>query len=173
MQLAHIKEYLLEAERKEIVEIDTELLIPSEVVSLMKLGYVLANIAVNIQKNGLCVKEEKEDNEESGSEHIADGMGIGEGEVHEGAENVGDEIEFEEQVMGHKDEEKNENNNAGNKEENDIEMENEFDGEMFSKEEEEGQDEGESKEADEKMGDVDEKEKEQDMKNEAGEAEGS
>ena len=44
---------------------------------------------------------------------------------------------------------------------------------MFSKEEEEGQDEGESKEADEKMGDVDEKEKEQDMKNEAGEAEGS
>lgn len=39
-------------------------------------------------------------------------MGIGEGEAHEGAENVGDQIEYEEQVLGHKDEEKNEDDNA-------------------------------------------------------------
>jgi hypothetical protein len=42
-------------------------------------------------------------------------MGIGEGEAHDAAQNVGDEIEFEEQVMGHKDEQKNEDKNAGNK----------------------------------------------------------
>lgn len=46
----------------------------------MKLGYILANIAVNLQKNGLCAKEEEEEeNEESGSEEVGDGMGIGEG----------------------------------------------------------------------------------------------
>lgn len=58
----------------------------------MKLGYILANIAVNLQKNGLCAKEENEENQESGSEEVADGMGIGEGDVHEAAQNVGDEI---------------------------------------------------------------------------------
>lgn len=35
--------------------------------------------------------------------------------------------------MGHKDEEKNDKDNAGNKEENDIEMENDFEGKMYSK----------------------------------------
>lgn len=30
-------------------------------------------------------------------------MGIGEGDVADGAENVGEEIEFEEQVLGNKD----------------------------------------------------------------------
>lgn len=29
-------------------------------ISLMKLGYILSNIAVNLQKNGLCAKEEEE-----------------------------------------------------------------------------------------------------------------
>ncbi len=62
---------------------------------MMKLGYILANITVNLQKNGLCVKEETEENNESGEEEIGDGMGIGEGEAHEAAQNVGDEIEFE------------------------------------------------------------------------------
>jgi len=28
----------------------------------MKLGYILANITLNLQKNGLCVKEEPEEN---------------------------------------------------------------------------------------------------------------
>lgn len=56
-----------------------ELLLSKEVVSLMKLGYILANITVNLQKNGLCAKEENEENEESGSEEVGDGMGIGEG----------------------------------------------------------------------------------------------
>jgi len=50
-------------------------------------------------------------------------MGIGEGEIHDAAENIGDEIEFEEQVQGNKDEEKAEQDNDKNKEEeNDIEM---------------------------------------------------
>lgn len=31
----------------------------------MKLGYILSNIATNLQKNGLCVKEEEEENENS------------------------------------------------------------------------------------------------------------
>ena len=29
----------------------------------MKLGYILSNIATNLQKNGLCVKEEEEEKE--------------------------------------------------------------------------------------------------------------
>lgn len=37
--------------------------------------------------------------------------------------------------MGNKDEEKNEDQNAGKKEENDIEMQNDFEGDMYSKEE--------------------------------------
>ena len=32
-------------------------MLESNTVSLMKLGYILANISVNIQKNGFCVKE--------------------------------------------------------------------------------------------------------------------
>jgi hypothetical protein len=44
-------------------------------------------------------------------------MGIGEGEIHDAAQNIGDEIEFEEQVQGNKDEEKAEQDqNKDNKE---------------------------------------------------------
>lgn len=63
---------------------------------MIKLGYLIGSIALNLQKNGVCVKEDEEnENEESGEEQIGDGMGIGEGEIHDAAENVGDEIEFE------------------------------------------------------------------------------
>ena len=50
---------------------------------------------------------------------------MGEGSVHDEAENMGDEIDYEEQVMGHKDEEKHEGD-GGKKEEEDIEMEGDF-----------------------------------------------
>ena len=56
----------------------------------MKIGYIVASIALNLEKNGLCVKEDEEMGEQSGSEEVGDGMGIGEGEAHEGAQNVGD-----------------------------------------------------------------------------------
>lgn len=34
----------------------------------MKLGYILGNIAVNLQRNGLCAKEEQEEGEQSENE---------------------------------------------------------------------------------------------------------
>ena len=37
--------------------IEEDSLLSSETISLMKFGYILANIALNIQKNGLCVKD--------------------------------------------------------------------------------------------------------------------
>lgn len=46
----------------------------------MKLGYLISSIALNLQKNGLCAKDDEEnENEESGQENVGDGMGIGEG----------------------------------------------------------------------------------------------
>lgn len=60
----------------------------------MKIGYIITSIALNLEKNGLCIKENQEEGEQSGTEEVGDGVGIGEGEAHEGAENVGDQIEF-------------------------------------------------------------------------------
>jgi hypothetical protein len=54
----------------------TEVIIEPSLISLMKLGYILSNVAVNLQKNGLCAKEEQEEAENS-NEEICDGMGIG------------------------------------------------------------------------------------------------
>lgn len=45
---------------------------------MIKLGYLISSIALNLQKNGICVKEDEEnENEESGDDQIGDGMGIG------------------------------------------------------------------------------------------------
>jgi hypothetical protein len=53
-------------------------LLAGSTVSLMKLGYLLASIAVNVQQKGLCAQEEQEE-EGSNSEQIGEGIGIGEG----------------------------------------------------------------------------------------------
>jgi len=35
----------------------------------MKLGYLISSVALNLQKNGLCVKDDEDDeNQESGTE---------------------------------------------------------------------------------------------------------
>ncbi len=57
---------------------------------MSKMGYLVSSITLNIQEKGLCHTQEGE--AESGEDEICEGMGIGEGQAHDAAQNVGDEI---------------------------------------------------------------------------------
>lgn len=51
-----MKEYIAEHDVPALEVNNSESLIQAQTISLMKLGYILSNIAVNLQKNGLCAK---------------------------------------------------------------------------------------------------------------------
>nr|CAG8526340.1 11509_t:CDS:10 [Entrophospora candida] len=131
--------------------------------SLNKLTYVLCDSFTTIFQKGYCMPdmETENDGEECRNEMGVQGTGIGEGD---GAKNVSDEIEDEEQVLGTQNESNQENQE--NQEEYDdkgIEMENDFEGsigDLEEKNDNNGDDQSELSEGDsdldENMGNVDE-----------------
>ncbi|KAJ1986122.1 AAA ATPase midasin [Dimargaris cristalligena] len=100
--------------------------------AVSKLALLLCNSFLNLMREGFCTPDpdddgEGEDDDDDGAP--ADGTGIGEGK---GNKNVSDEIENEDQVLGTENEEKDDSppEPRDPKDDNNIEMENDFDGEM-------------------------------------------
>eukprot|EP00940_MAST-03C_sp_MAST-3C-sp2_P001564 g1564.t1 len=96
-----------------------------------------------------------EDDEDGDDGEAAEGTGMGEGNT-EGAKDVSEEIEDEEQLLGLEGEEK-EQTLEGEQEDNGVEMSNDFEGDMCDIEQEEGKDE------DDEDGDDDEEQMDREM----------
>ena len=136
--------------------------------SVSKFEYVKLRLFRVLVAKGFCADDVEEGGDGDGDasnmnfEDDVEGTGMGEGD---GKNDVTDEIENEEQLLGLKGDEDqkntNENNELGEEEaETGMEMENEFDGELFDvpdkKEDDNGQDDDdEEEELDREMGDGD------------------
>lgn len=118
---------------------------------MLRLQYVLVRIFRVLTATGFCTGSEADGKERDTSdmtfEDDAEGTGMGEGE---GKRDVTDQIENEEQLLGLKEEEKNDNVESNDKSsqkldkeeaETGMEMEEEFDGEMHDVPEQEGEEE--------------------------------
>lgn len=97
----------------------------------LKLNYLCIKIFLSLIYEGFCAEEEGEENADDKPENLEfdDGVGMGEGE---GFDDVGDEIEHEEQLEGLEGEQHEEQKNEKKKEDKGFEMENDFEGDMFS-----------------------------------------
>eukprot|EP00850_Spirogloea_muscicola_P001040 SM000004S14910 [mRNA] locus=s4:133208:176671:- [translate_table: standard] len=134
-----------------------------------KLGYVLANLFCALFKDGYCTPvEEKAGDEGGGQMEDASGTGMGEGQ---GRKDVSDEIEDEEQLVGTEEKEKekqeHEEPKSDVKDKKGIEMEQDFDGELFDI----SSDEYEENEAEEEDEDEPQQQLDQEMGDKGGEDE--
>ena len=128
--------------------------------SLSKLGYLLSATLTNLIYRGFCQPEAApEDGADQGSDDEAKGgTGIGEGQ---GMENKSKEVQFEEQILGAKGEEKQEQQENKDDKEDAMDMEQEFDGQNVDREKEkdpeaeEDEQEKAEKEANEQFSEVD------------------
>ena len=124
--------------------------------SLNRLQYMVSNVVYNIIYKGFCkVDNQDENNDDNKSDDndydFTDGTGIGEGK---GKENVSKEIEFEEQVLGLKDDQENDDQSEDDKDDqedqekkdkDEIDMDNDFQGKNEEKKDGEAEDEDEKK----------------------------
>ena len=99
-----------------------------------KLTYVLTSIFCNLMKNGFCIHEKQDQEQEAEENQKAiqelAGMGLGEGV---GKQDVSDQIQHEEQIEGRIGEEKDDDNDEFPKDEKKdqgFEMENDFEGKV-------------------------------------------
>eukprot|EP01134_Creolimax_fragrantissima_P005503 CFRG5503T1 len=126
--------------------------------SVCKMQYILLNLFSELLAKGFCTPPdmlEADADEPTGGE-IA-GMGEGQGE-----KDVSDQIENEDQLTGTKDEEQNENEGPMPEEDNAVEMEQEFDGDLYDVDKKELQEMEDNEDAD------DDNENEQDVDDEMG-----
>ena len=128
--------------------------------TLLKLLYVTSRTFCTVGSEGFCIPEEDGEAQDSGQgQELLSGTGIGQGE---GKEDVSSQIENEEQVLGQKGEEQEENENDKSVDEEDkgLEMSEDFEGETYDREQQESEngeenDNDEEEELDRDMGDVD------------------
>ena len=137
--------------------------------SLAKLCYVCCRVVRALFARGLCEESDDDGPQDSGRTEDCDGTGMGEGDVSE-AKDVSNEIDNEEQLLGLKDEarEEHEGDNDGQQEklrgeekDQGVEMEGAFDGERREQEDDDdGEDDGgddvddEGEEVDRELGDA-------------------
>ena len=128
--------------------------------SLCKLQYILSTICCNLYTKGFCKPEEEEEQQEGEMEDNLEGTGVGEGE---GKKDVSEKIEDEDQIVGLKDQQQDQQQPFKPEEqEKGFEMENDFEGQMQDKqpkendEQEDNDDnEEEQKEKQQQFGDFD------------------
>lgn len=130
--------------------------------SVMKLDFILIRIFRNLYHHGFCRVDEKEGDESGGDGKMqfqddVDGTGMGEGE---GKKDVSNDIEDEEQLLGLKGEEQQEQDKSDQPpEDTGLEMQNDFEGTMQDVPEDEKDEQEENKddeeELDREMGDFD------------------
>ena len=130
-----------------------------------KLTYICSSVFIGLCKDGYCVPPELDERhqDENGTFQDNDGVGMGEGE---GAKDVSDKIENEEQVEGLKGDDPENQEEGLQPEENTkgVEMGEDFEGNMFDigEDEDDGDEDGENEDEeseenlDQQMGDVDE-----------------
>merc|ERR1712025_468673 len=111
--------------------------------NLIRLSFLTLRVFRTLMKNGFCKppEEDEDDGEGEGDDYgnEQDGTGMGEGQ---GREDVTDEIEDEEQLLGLKEEKEEKENeqpidNEEKKGDDGLEMENDFEGEMHDVEDNE------------------------------------
>lgn len=139
-----------------------------------KFAYLSIKIFHNLIYKGFCSEDQEEEEEVKGEDEYDFGTGAGEGQ---GDENTTDNYEFEEQVLGQKQDgddgnQENQDNNEidDNNEDEAMEMENDFDGtmdEQNEKEQEENEKKGE--ELDQEFDNVDQDDLEKKLWNEENE----
>lgn len=130
--------------------------------SVAKLDFVLIRIFRNLFQHGFCRTEDKDGGEGGGDGKMqfqddVDGTGMGEGE---GKKDVSNEIEDEEQLLGLKGEQQQEDKPDQPPEDTGLEMQNDFDGTMQDlpdddKQDEDDKDDDDEEELDREMGDFD------------------
>lgn len=127
--------------------------------AMAKLTFVMCNTFTTIFTKGFCIPEGAAEDSGDGVEDGVQGTGIGEGE---GNNDVSDQIEDEEQVLGTQNDKQPDLEKQDTKEEKKgMEMENDFDGQLEDVEDEAEKDddgsqgESEAEEMDEQVGDID------------------
>eukprot|EP01015_Nassula_variabilis_P003581 TRINITY_DN1241_c0_g2_i5.p1 TRINITY_DN1241_c0_g2~~TRINITY_DN1241_c0_g2_i5.p1 ORF type:complete len:1010 (-),score=318.66 TRINITY_DN1241_c0_g2_i5:37-3066(-) len=154
-RLGLVQLLVLEKEIKTIIEDEIEHYV-RWLKSLNKFEYLMTSVFINLSYKGFCSAEEVEndgDNQGEGDDSgkLVDGTGIGEGQ---GVQNVSKQIEFEEQLLGMKNDKEEENQDENQeKQENEgeddvVDMENDFKGKT-SKQEQQKEGEEEDKKEDE------------------------
>jgi midasin len=122
--------------------------------TLCKLTLILTKSCSLLFRNGFCIPDALEPETKQQDEKTGEaGAGMGEGQ---GASNVSNEIENEEQAMGPRQEESDDKPPDSNKEDEQVEMENDFDGAMEDVSDAEASEEEEEEDPDdEQMGKLD------------------
>ncbi|KAK9767839.1 AAA ATPase midasin [Basidiobolus ranarum] len=129
--------------------------------ALNKLCMVVCNTFLTLFTKGYCIPEVQSEEQEM-DDGDAQGTGVGEGDTS-GAQDVSNEIEDEDQVLGTEDQKPQEpdTNDTSKEEENGLDMENDFEGKMedvIESDKEQNDDESEEEEEEEpedQMGDFD------------------
>ncbi|XP_024535665.1 midasin [Selaginella moellendorffii] len=110
-----------------------------------KLGYIILSVLSQLNREGFCGARE-EDGEESEKFQAAEGTGMGEGQ---GTKDVSEQIEDEQQLLGSEDAPTDRKDNE--KLDKGIEMEEDFNGEMFDVSEDESNESDGDEDGDEKL----------------------
>lgn len=115
--------------------------------AVCKLSLILSGLFTDILKRGFCGPVEEQEGEAGDETGDLDGTGMADGH---GKNDVSEQIEDEEQVLGNKDDEPtDETGEEIPEEDHGIEMANEFDGEMFDVEKDEQKEDDEDSDNDE------------------------
>jgi hypothetical protein len=127
--------------------------------AVAKLGYVLANLFAGVFREGFCGAKDEAGQEGATSFEDAAGTGMGAGE---GQKDVSDQIENEDQLLGNKGEEEEGEKTCEKKKGEEekvkgVEMEDDFEGDMFDLSEDDQEDGGEEQEGEETEERLDEK----------------
>lgn len=119
--------------------------------SQSKLGYILSSIFSSLFQEGFCAKQEDAEEDRASNVHDAFGTGMGEGE---GKTDISHEIEDEDQLLGSSQKGEKEDDASQDKSrstEKGIEMEQDFDGDMFDVSQSESDETGEENDHDQQL----------------------
>eukprot|EP01080_Neovahlkampfia_damariscottae_P007220 gene7221-11536_t len=125
--------------------------------SISKFEYILLNTFSTLFKEGFCVQEETNEEGGEGEMEFVEGTGMDEGD---GVEDVSKEIQNEEQLLNQDDLQKPEQSkDLSNNDDEGVEMENDFEAELYddeeNKDEKDEEEDEEGDELDDEMGEVD------------------
>ncbi|TPX46650.1 hypothetical protein SeMB42_g02317 [Synchytrium endobioticum] len=134
---------------------------------LTQFGFTIVNLLVSVLTKGLGYTEGRDDENEPSASQIADGTGVGEGE---GARDVTDELDNQEQAMDTHDQTRTEQTSSKEDQPNGMEMDEDFDGQMEDVPEDgDGNDEDQDDdEHDEEFGDLGDSDNQRDQKVKSG-----
>ncbi|KAL0216461.1 hypothetical protein P9112_008645 [Eukaryota sp. TZLM1-RC] len=130
--------------------------------TLSKCGYILTGLFLELSNKGFCKPQEEQPTEEQ--EQEMEGTGLGEGDTVDGAQDVTDELEDKEQLLGLEGEDQNETENQDQSSKG-MDIEEDFDGttskgqdEQTEENDEKEQEQQNQEDKNDEFGDVEEEE---------------